>query len=223
MTGPSSQTPKRSTRLRHQALHDRLVDAATDSIVSAGLPNLRARALADAAGCSVGAIYGLFPDLDTLVLSVNGRTLDEIDAAMQAAGHGRDAADHLGRLALAYADYAAGNRLRWRALFEHRMAEGRDVPAWYAERRAALFAHVEDPLRALQPRLDDAARALLARTVFSAVHGVVDLGLDEKLAPMPPATLHAQIKAMVDALSAGLRSDGQAARRASSASRAADT
>ena len=42
------------------------------------------------------------------------------------------------------------------------MTDGRDVPDWYAQKRAALFAHVEQPLQALQPGLDPQARVTLA-------------------------------------------------------------
>ena len=47
---------------------------------------------------------------------------------------------------------------------------------------------------------------VLARTVFSAVHGMVDLGLDEKVAEMPLAVLRAQIRLVVHALAAGFGS-----------------
>ena len=204
MSDVSTHLQRASTRLRHQALHDRLLDAATEAIVAAGLAALRARSLAEAVGCSVGAIYGVFPDLDALVLAVNGRTLDAIGAALGAAGAGRNAAEHLDRLALAYLGYAAAHQNRWRALFEHRMPEGRAVPDWYAERQAGLFAHVEAPLALLRPGLDAQAHMLLARTVFAAVHGMIDLGLSEKVAKMPRTALRQQVRTVVGALGAGL-------------------
>src|ERR1700712_4959872 len=76
---------RESTLARRTSLTGRLVDLAEAMIGSGGLDDLRARALADAAGCSVGAIYIVFPDLDELVLAVNSRTLDAIDAVMRQA------------------------------------------------------------------------------------------------------------------------------------------
>ena len=43
-----------------------------------------------------------------------------------------------------------------------------------------LFVYVEEPLRMLRPTTPE-RRALLARSLFSAVHGIVALGLEEKL------------------------------------------
>ncbi len=195
---------KPATEARHQALQERLVAAAEAAIEAGGLAGLRARTLADAAQCSLGAIYGVFPDLDALILAVNGRTLAAMEAVMRGASQEGGPSGHLMRLALAYLGYAARHRARWRALFEHRMAGGGDVPAWYAELQAASFSLIEAPLGALRPGMTAAQRALLARSVFAAVHGMVDLGLDEKVAAMPPNVLQAQIETVVSALAAGL-------------------
>ena len=176
-------------------------------VVASGLA-LRARSLADATGCSVGAIYGVFPDLDALILAVNGRTLDAIDAAMaradQGAGGRAAPAERLVRLAEAYLDYAAANQPRWTALVQHRMADGRAVPAAYAARQDAAFSHIEQPLAALLPGLPEGQRRRLARTLFSAVHGMVALGLDEKVAAMPAGALRTQLRTVVAAMARGL-------------------
>ena len=202
-----------STAARHQDLHDRLLGTAEAAITAEGLAGVRARALAEAAGCSVGAIYGVFADLDMLVLAVNVRTLDALDTVMcratDTAGPGGAAdagpAGHLARLAEAYLDYAAANRPRWDALFQHRMAEGHPIPSWYAERLATVFRHVEAPLSALRPGLSAEACAMLARTVFAAVHGMVELGLDEKVAATSLPVLREQVQMVVGAIASGMQ------------------
>ncbi len=196
---------KAATTLRHQDLHDRLIEAAEAAIMRSGLASVRARSLAEAVGCSVGAIYGVFPDLDALILVVNGRTLDAIDAVMRGVTSDGPAAEHLVLLAETYLDYADTNRQRWTALFQHRLPKGRAVTPEYAAKQAAAFGHIERPLGALLPGMAAAQQALLARTMFSAVHGMVELGLDEKVAAMPPAVLRDEIRLVVRALAAGLR------------------
>jgi AcrR family transcriptional regulator len=63
------------TNERRQHLRAALVEAAERVIAERGLPHLKARDLASAVGCAVGAIYNVFPDLDGLILEVNLRTL----------------------------------------------------------------------------------------------------------------------------------------------------
>ncbi len=196
------RSPRAATIQRHQGLHDRLVTAADAAIARSGLANLRARDLAEAAQCSVGAIYGVFPDLDALILEVNGRTLQAIDAAMREAASGAGPVQHLVRLAEAYLDYAVAHRPRWSALFAHRLS--RPVPEWFAARQEAAFSHIETPLAALAPAMARPERALLARSLFAAVHGMVTLGLDEKVAAMPMPALRAQLRLVVEAAARGL-------------------
>src|SRR5690242_17828165 len=63
------------TDQRRAHLRDVLVGAAERTITQHGPGSLRARALAEEAGCAVGAIYNVVEDLDDLVLLVNARTL----------------------------------------------------------------------------------------------------------------------------------------------------
>ena len=195
---------------RHTVLREQLIDAAERTIGSKGLAALKARDLAREVGCAVGTIYNVFEHLDELVLCVGSRTLTMLEAALAAArpttvGHDstEEAADDLVRLAIAYLEFAGMHTVRWRALFEHRMGEDRPLPEWFVEQQHRLFAQVERPLCTLLPELDRDAHTILARTVFSAVHGIAALGLDEKLVSLPLPDLAAQLAATVRAIATG--------------------
>jgi AcrR family transcriptional regulator len=199
--------PKAVTRRRK--LRDDLIAAAEATIAAEGLHGLKARELATKVGCAVGAIYNVFTDLDDLVLAVNALTLEQLEKTLTVASdHGADATasaiKELTHLALGYTDYAAAHTRRWRALFDHRLAEGRDMPAWYAANLSRLFAYVEQPLGQLAPALSAAERTLVARSLFSAVHGIVVIGLEEKLQHMPLPLLRQQVMLMVEAMAKGL-------------------
>jgi AcrR family transcriptional regulator len=194
---------------RHEALRTRLIDVAERTIAENGLAALKARDLAREAGCSVGTIYNVFEYLDELILCVGSRTLAMLDAALgdvQApgpSGSTEAAVDDLVRLALAYLEFAARHTVRWRALFERRMSEARPLPEWFVQQQHALFAQVERPLLTLLPGLNANSRRILARTLFSAVHGIVALGLEEKLVSLPLLDLRNQLAATVRAITAG--------------------
>ena len=195
---------------RRQNLREALIAAAEQSIAAQGLGSLRARALADEVGCAVGAIYNVVADLDELILLVNSRTFAAIEEALAAASNRVAITDppaaivRLVRLSMVYTDFAAANTQRWRALFEHRLPAGRVVPEWFVEEQMRLFSYVEAPLAVLQPDADRERLALLARSLFSAVHGIVALGLEEKLYTLPLASLREQVTEMVSAIGRGL-------------------
>jgi AcrR family transcriptional regulator len=200
-----------TTEDRHRAVREALIAAAERAIIAHGLSGLKAREIAREAKCALGTIYTIFADLDALVLTVNARTLDAIDAELRAvlaadAGKAADPVTQLVDLAAAYLDYASRNRQRWDALFAHRMADRRQVPDWYRARQATLFRHLETPLAALCPGVSGGELAVLGRTLFSAEHGVVSLGLDQKLSPMPPEVLRDQTRSLAEVLAKGLDS-----------------
>ncbi len=203
---------------RREQLKAALVDAAEAIIAREGLAALRARDLAAAAGCALGAIYNAFDDLDAIVFAVNIRTLALLDRELgEALRHkpaaGRANADDLDlgrliRLALTYIAFAEKNGPRWRALFEHRLLDDQVVPPWYVAEQNRIFQLIEAPLHALRPGLAASEMTQLARTVFSAVHGVVSLGLEQKLGEIPPRRLREQTAAIVTAIARGLRETG---------------
>jgi AcrR family transcriptional regulator len=191
---------------RRQSLRDGLIAAAEQVIAVDGLAGLRARDLAKQVGCALGAIYNVFADLDELILAVNSRTLAALEQELAAARlDGGDPVSHLVALALAYTDFAAAHMLRWRAVFDHRLPRGRTVPDWFVSEQGRLFDFIAAPLRELRPGTGPEEHALLARSLFSAVHGVVVLGLEEKLQAMPRDVLRRQVVTLVTAVARGLR------------------
>jgi len=198
------------TAERRQQLKNALISAAERTIENHGLGGLKARALAYRVGCAVGAIYNVVTDLDDLVFEVNSRTLAALERHLAAAEQAAVAVeasapvDRLVRLGTAYLAFAAAHRLRWRALFEHRPPLGKPMPDRYLDEQGKLFRLVEEPLGELQPHLSSKRRALVARSLFSAVHGVVMLGLEEKLQALPLESLREQVALIVSTIGRGM-------------------
>jgi hypothetical protein len=84
------------------------------------------------------------------------------------------------------------------------MPEGRTAPDWLWQLQADLFARVEAPVATLWPGLSGPELKLLSRSVFSAVHGVITLGLDQRLANIDTDNLRQQLRLVVTALGTGL-------------------
>jgi hypothetical protein len=77
-------------------------------------------------------------------------------------------------------------------------------PEWYQRDLERLFALIERPLAQLQPDAPVPRRMALARSLFSAAHGVIALGLEEKLQSIPLPALREQVATIVTALGYGL-------------------
>jgi len=191
---------------RRAKLREELILAAERSISAGGLAGMKTRDLAREIGCANGAVYNLVEDMDELILRVGSRTLARLDAALtNAESNGAPSPrETLVRIAVAYCDFAAANLELWRALFEHRMEPGKEVPDWAISEQMDLFRHIYRPLALLFPQRTPEQLGITARSLFSAVHGMVALGLEQKLVAVPLAALRQQIAAMVKAMVTGL-------------------
>ncbi|MGH1330984.1 MAG: TetR/AcrR family transcriptional regulator [Paracoccaceae bacterium] len=176
------------SQIRKDALRDKLIDAAQAQIVAGGLQSVKARDLARAAGCSLGAIYNAFEDMNALVMQVNGRTFRELGEAVAASVQGAQGAGPNERLIVmsnAYLAYAAGNTHRWRALFDLEMSVDGPVPDWYLTALGRLFANIAAPLAEIFPEMAPRELDLMTRALFSSVHGIVLLGLEKRISGVP--------------------------------------
>jgi AcrR family transcriptional regulator len=190
------QTSQATFRERQRAL---LIDITETLIATEGLAAVQARRVAKDAGCAVGTVYNIFGDIDGLILAVNERTLHALGSALAELAAGAGASDLRSRLmglAMGYLSFATSHPRRWRAVFEHRLPDGTVVPAFYVEDRQQLLALIEAQLASAVA--DEKARGIAAHALFSAVHGIVLLSLDEKLGAFDAELCRQQISFIVE-------------------------
>jgi AcrR family transcriptional regulator len=193
---------------RRAKLREALIEAAERAMTAKGLSGLKTRDLAEEIGIANGGVYNLVEDVDELILRVGSRTLARLDASLSLAEISGPSTprETLVRIAVAYCDFAAENLELWRALFEHRMQPGKVVPDWAISEQMDLFRHIYRPLALLFPLRSPAQLGITARSLFSAVHGMVTLGLEQKLIAVPLNALRTEIamltRAMIDGLTA---------------------
>jgi len=106
--------------------------------------------------------------------------------------------------ALGYLDFAVSNTNLLRSLFEHRMEGDRPFPQDILDMVMEAFALIYSPLFRLFPDRDPAELALIARTMFSATHGIVSLGLEDRMVAVPQDQLKEQLTQFVEAQLLGL-------------------
>lgn len=180
-----------------------MLETARAIIAAKGLRSLKVRDVAEAADCSIGSVYNEFSDFDGLILTVNRETVQALTQRL-AAVPSDDPIRQLHGLAAAYLDFATEHANLLRALFEHRMEEDRPFPEDILLMVMQAFALMHAPLVRLMPDRDEKEVALTSRMLFSAVHGIISLGLEERMVAVPPDRLRQQVAQFVDAHLAGL-------------------
>lgn len=191
----------KATTARRADLRDRLIDLAEARIAAEGLGALRARDLAKEAGCSVGAIYNAAGDLREITLAVNARTFRRLGAAVEAVlDDGASPVDRLIAMSLEYLDFAKAEYGLWRALFDFDRPAGEAAPEWYLTDMEGLLSIIAAPLAEIAPELDARGLSLLTRALFSSVHGMVLLGIEDASAGVPEADLREMIALVLQRL-----------------------
>jgi len=189
---------QKKNRRRHQIL-----EIARSIIAAKGLRSLKVRDVAEAAGCSIGSVYNEFGDFDGVILTVNRETVQALTARLRGVP-AEDPVRQLYGLAETYLDFFAEHANLLRSLFEHRMEDDRPYPDDILQMVMDAFALMHPPLVRVLPDADDVKIALLSRTLFSAVHGIISLGLEERMIAVPPQMLRQQVEQFLDAHLAGL-------------------
>ncbi|MEM9426979.1 MAG: TetR/AcrR family transcriptional regulator [Pseudomonadota bacterium] len=187
----------RDTKKRRAELRERLIDIAEAQIRDQGSASLRARSLAEEAGCAVGAMYNVFTDMPGLQLAVNGRTFARLGKRVTraVAEHAHEPPEErLIIMAKSYLSFAADDPNLWRALFEVEMTADSEVPEWYLNDLGQLFAIIAGPLSEIDPAATRDEIDLRTRALFSSVHGIVLLGLERRISGVPIARMEAMIE-----------------------------
>ncbi len=181
---------------RRDVLRNKLIDIAEARISEAGISAIKARDLAKHADCSLGAIYNVFGDLQDIIIAVNGRTFEKLGRAVAQSLEGRETlppTDRLIAMSCVYLGYAAANPNTWRSLFDVRMTTDMDVPQWYLDELERLFGFIAGPVRECFPDMPKGEVGLMTRALFSSVHGIVLLGLENRISGVPKDQLEHMI------------------------------
>jgi AcrR family transcriptional regulator len=200
MNNVQEESFREQKKSRRRAL---MLATARRIIASKGLRSLKVRDVAEAADCAIGSVYNEFGDFDGLILTVNRETVLALTARLKAVPDA-DPVRQLHGLAAVYLEFATAHANLLRSLFEHRMEEDRPFPEDILRMVMRAFQLMHAPLARLLPDRDEQQVATLARLMFSAVHGIISLGLEERMVAVPPDQLSRHVAEFVDTHLRGL-------------------
>jgi AcrR family transcriptional regulator len=192
---------------KREDLKARLLAAARDRVERDGVANLRARDVTQDAGCALGGLYSAYADLNDLIIHVNSTTLKALEQSLAlTAAKDRSPTDRLRNLAQGYLQFAMANRNLWKALFEHYLPEDTPSPQWHLDEHLFLLSIIAEPLAELQPEMSAEDRAVRARTLFGAVHGIISITLEARFVGLPPERLKTELDEIIITIATGAAS-----------------
>ncbi|WP_428774048.1 TetR/AcrR family transcriptional regulator [Vibrio sp.] len=147
---------------------------------------LSLRKVATMIGYVPSTLVNVFGNYNLLLLHAVAQTLDELaDEARQVVCQAAEPKTALYQLAYCYHDFALQHPYRWQLIFEHNM-NGEMLPEWQANRINNMTGMLEGLLRELAPQRSDAEVLKASRVLWSGVHGITLLSVDDKFFASEP-------------------------------------
>ena len=179
----------------------RVLEAALALMREDGLKALQIRTIASKAGYSVGSVYKHYPDIDALIIAVNGVTLTQMnELLLQSMQQSDDPLERLKLLARCYMHFAYSQPNLWRGLFEHHLPDDGAIPDAHKAQNVELLALIERELANLSPMLDQEALSIRSRTCFAAVHGMVTFSMEGRFVGLSGQQLEEELDFLVERL-----------------------
>ena len=164
-----------------EALHAQVMAACDDWLQSNPVHALSLRALAREVGCAPSTLLKLYGSFGNLLQHVNIETLARLRMVIEPLTEGVAPERQMRSLELAYWQFAQREPFRWQLLFDYPLAQEGELDQRQSDMIEALFLRVENGLKEYQLALGDLEARRLGRTLWGSVHGLVQLGLNERL------------------------------------------
>ncbi|ENM5761747.1 TetR/AcrR family transcriptional regulator [Vibrio mimicus] len=159
---------------------------------------LSLRKVATMIGYVPSTLVNVFGNYNLLLLHVVAQTLDELaQEAQQAVKSTPYPKDALYQLAYCYHDFAKRNPYRWQLIFEHNM-NGEALPEWQAQRIDNMTSMLEGLLKVIAPLRSEQEVVQASRVLWSGVHGITVLSVDDKFFATEPIDGNALIENLLN-------------------------
>jgi AcrR family transcriptional regulator len=196
---------RRSDHSRDE-IREMALRAAEQILADEGFGALSTRRVASAIGYTAGTLYLVFRNLDDLILQVNAKTLDALQARMiEQTNLAPDGLDQVLAVARTYLRFALERPHRWTLVYEHRLPAEEPTPEWYLEKVSLVFQLLERMLRPVLEHCSEADISTAARVIWTGVHGIAVLTVSRRLHVVGTVSAEALMESLVVNYLKGLR------------------
>jgi AcrR family transcriptional regulator len=159
-----------------------VLQAAETIVIEEGFAALNVRKIAMEIDYAVGSIYMVFANMDDLVMHINAQTLDKLSAQLeQVANTKLEPKQTIVQLASTYLNFAISKYNLWSMIFEYRLSGNQQLPDWYQVKIDSISTQVEKVFKEISPHKTDTDIITATRALWSGVHGICILSLDDNL------------------------------------------
>lgn len=177
---------RRSDHTREE-LKELALKSAEELLNDKSASELSTRQIATKMGYTVGTLYQIFKNLPDLLLHVNARTLKILyDDCQNLDISKQDHQKNILAYANIYLEFAHSHPGHWELIFDNMVLNDKvlnndELPDWYLNQVNTLFSLIEMELKAIQPSASDHEITKTSRVLWSSVHGICTLSINNNL------------------------------------------
>jgi len=119
-----------------------------------GTEALTVRKLSEASGCSVGAIYNQFANMENFIVIQNYMTLEELSALLEQVKVTENAFGDLNRLLQIFVDYVTNNKNLWFLLYSSHLRSDRTYSYFYMKKVVKIISMINGFLYRAVPNME---------------------------------------------------------------------
>jgi len=167
---------------------------------------LSTRQIATKMGYTVGTLYQIFNNLPDLLLHINARTLAGLYQECQKLSLSeQDNKSNIMAYANVYLQFSHKHPSQWELIFDNKILNENELPDWYLKQVNALFSLIEIQLTALSPTTNEQEITKTSRVLWSSVHGICMLSINNNLFAQSACTTEELIQSLISHFIKGWR------------------
>lgn len=141
-----------------------------------GAEALTVRKLSEASGCSVGAIYNQFSNMENFIVIINYMTLDSLVSRLEKVKNTKNPYTDINNILTQFIDYVSENKNLWYMLYNfHLRNTNREYSIFYLRKIVRIIDIVNNLIERILPKVEVPERVLSAEVLWLTLFSVSSL------------------------------------------------
>lgn len=191
--------------MEKDSIQNLLLEIGRQIVREKGSDALTVRKLSEASGCSVGAIYNQFSNMDNFIVIENYMTLDALGRKLAKVGQTQNPFFDLNNLIEAFVDFVLKNKNLWYMLYQFHLSKHEHVYTFlYLRKVVKVTRHLSEIICRIVPQMERPERILSSEVLWLTVFALSSFLSKDMLDSMPKVGRKALCQILVNTYVAGL-------------------
>ena len=191
--------------MEKDSIQNLLLEIGRQIVREKGNDALTVRKLSEASGCSVGAIYNQFSNMDNFIVIENYMTLDALGRKLAKVGRTQNPFFDLNNLVEAFVDFVLKNKNLWFMLYQFHLNKHDHVYTFlYLRKVVKVTRYLSEIVCRIVPQMERPERILSSEVLWLTVFALSSFLSKDMLDSLPKVGRKALCQILVNTYVAGL-------------------